>query len=77
MTERIPPHNTEAEVGVLGSMILDTDMAGDIVQILTPEDFYHSKNSKIYSALLELYDFNRQPDSVLLRERRMECITQK
>jgi len=68
MSERLPPHNTEAEIGVLGSMILDTDMAGDIVQMLTPEDFYRSKNGIIYSALLRLYDYNRQPDSILLTE---------
>lgn len=52
---RIPPHSDEAEESVLGSLIIDKDAIVKIADWLNAEDFYQSKNVKIYAAILELY----------------------
>jgi replicative DNA helicase len=68
MPDRIPPHDLEAEVAVLGSMLLDPEAAGNVVSILRPEHFYKGPHADVYAVLTELYDANRAIDIVLLRE---------
>src|SRR5437660_443288 len=38
--ERLPPHNRDAERSVLGSMLRDNHVIGDVVNVVRPEDFY-------------------------------------
>src|SRR5687768_12633211 len=68
MTDRVPPHDVEAEIAVLGSMLLDPEAAGRVVSILRPEHFYRGPHSDVYGVLCDLYDANRAIDIVLLRE---------
>lgn len=53
---KIPPHDTEAEQAVLGSMLTDQDAVIDAIEILKPEDFYRDDNKYIYEAILNLYN---------------------
>ena len=53
---KIPPHDTEAEQAVLGSMLTDQDEVIDAIEILKPEDFYRDDNKYIYEAILNLYN---------------------
>jgi len=64
--ERLPPHNTEAEEAVLGSVLLDRDMLGRVASIVTPDDFYQNKNGSIFAALLALYERQEPVDYLLL-----------
>ena len=52
---KVPPHDTEAEQAVLGSMLTDVDAVVDAIEILKPEDFYREDNKNIYEAMLNLY----------------------
>lgn len=53
---KIPPHDTEAEQAVLGSMLTDKDAVIDAVEKLKPDDFYREDNKYIYEAILNLYN---------------------
>ena len=53
---KIPPHDTEAEQAVLGSMLTDQDAVIDAIEVLKPEDFYRDDNKYIYEAILNLYN---------------------
>lgn len=53
---KVPPHDTEAEQAVLGSMLTDQDAVLDAIEILKPEDFYREDNKYIYEAILNLYN---------------------
>ena len=68
MPDRVPPHDLEAEIAVLGSMLLDPEAAGRVVSILRPDHFYRGPHADVYQVLTELYDANRAIDIVLLRE---------
>ncbi|MFP4143710.1 MAG: replicative DNA helicase [Phycisphaeraceae bacterium] len=68
--DKLPPHALEAEAALLGSMILDWRVCGDILQILTgPDDFYKAAHSAIYETLVELYDQHQSIDMVQLNQR--------
>lgn len=67
--DKLPPHAPEAEAAVLGSMILDWRVSGDVLQVLKPEDFYKPAHAAIYEVLVALYDENQSIDMVQLNQR--------
>ncbi len=66
--DRVPPHDIEAEICVLGSMLLDPDAAGRVAAVLMPDDFYRGPHGDVFEVMTEIYDANRAIDVVLLRE---------
>ena len=63
-----PPHSTEAERGVLGSILLDKDGIIQVAGLLVPEDFYDPSHGIVYSAMIDLYARNRPIDAITVRE---------
>jgi len=43
-SEKMAPHNTEAEEAALGSLLLDPDAIFNVASFLSPADFYREKN---------------------------------
>ena len=54
MAERIPPHSEDAERSVLGSMMVDKNALFDVLEILSPDDFYTQKHREIFDAAQDL-----------------------
>ncbi len=51
------PQAVEAEMALLGSMILEPKVITDVLSVVSgPEDFYKESHGQIYKALLEIYD---------------------
>ena len=63
---RIPPHNEEAEISVLGSILLEKDTIIKIADILTEEDFYSDAHRIIYANMLELFEHHQAIDIITL-----------
>ena len=40
VVKRIMPHNLEAEMSVVGAMLMDQQAIGSVMELLTPDDFY-------------------------------------
>lgn len=53
---RIPPHDEQAESCVLGSILIDKDALGSIVDFLRPEFFYRDSHEAIFSAMITLFE---------------------
>ncbi|WJZ03922.1 replicative DNA helicase [Corynebacterium freiburgense] len=66
---RQPPHDNEAEQGVLGAMLLSPSAITDIIETLTPEDFYRPAHQLIYKAILDLFSDNKEVDAVIVAGR--------
>ncbi len=67
--EQLPPHAIEAEMNVLGSMLIDPQVIGDVILVLrSGDDFYKPANGSIYEAMVELYDKHGAMDIVLLNQ---------
>ncbi|MCP3904215.1 MAG: replicative DNA helicase [Planctomycetes bacterium] len=67
--EQLPPHAIEAEMSLLGSMLLDPQVVGDVVLVVKGgEDFYRPANGAIYDAMVELYDQHAALDIVQLNQ---------
>ena len=68
LTDRLPPQALEAEKSVLGSLLRDNAVIGDVIPILRTENFYSDAHQKIYQAIIDLYDAGTPVDTVLLAE---------
>src|ERR1700736_4327106 len=64
----LPPQTREAERCVLGSMLRDNGVIGDVIQILRTDNFYFDAHQKIYQAIITLYDKGHPVDAVMLAE---------
>jgi replicative DNA helicase len=66
--DRIPPNNLEAEMAVLGSILVDREMMSTVGEILSPADFYAHVHETIYAALSQLYDRGEPLDKITVAE---------
>ncbi|MFA6485857.1 MAG: replicative DNA helicase [Candidatus Magasanikbacteria bacterium] len=67
--ERIPPQNIEAEMSLLGSILIDKDTMLRVSDIVGPEDFYKDGHRRIYEVIVELYAKNEPIDLLTLSNR--------
>ncbi len=68
MAERIPPHNNDAERSVLGAAMLNKDALFDVIEIVSPEDFYNKANEEIFRAMRDMYNSGKACDIVTVTD---------
>ena len=68
MFDRLPPHNLEAERGVIGAVLLNPIVCDDIAVIVRGSDFYAESNRTIYEHLLAMHSSGSGIDLMLLVE---------
>ena len=57
-----PPQSVEAEESVLSAIMVNNNTYFDIVDTLTPPDFYRSAHQKIFTAMVELFSKKEPTD---------------
>lgn len=68
LTQRLPPQSLEAEVSVLGAILLENEALNRVLEILTESDFYRESHRKIFSAIINLYERSEPADLITLSE---------
>ena len=71
MSIQLPPQSSEAEESVLGAILIDGDAITEVSETLKASDFYKPANSKVYAAVLSLYEL-RQPIDILTVSEELE-----
>jgi len=66
LTDKVPPHDIEAEQAVLGALLLNWSAMSDVISLLRPDRFYSLQNQVIYEALTELFAQSIQGDTLTL-----------
>ncbi len=56
LPNKLPPQSVEAEMSLLGSLLLDKDAIVRVVDFLEPRDFYRNTHQTIYGAMRELFE---------------------
>jgi replicative DNA helicase len=64
--DKIPPQNLEAEMAVLGSMLLDADAISVASEFLDKGSFYKDTHQKVFESILDLYNANKAVDLITL-----------
>ncbi|MBI3269741.1 MAG: replicative DNA helicase [Planctomycetes bacterium] len=66
--DRQPPQDIEAEVCLLGSLLLDNNAVDAVVQVLDREAFYRPAHQEIFEVMVRLHDERKPIDIVILRD---------
>ncbi len=61
---KLPPQNIEAEESLITSILMNNNNLHDVVEILSPGDFYKTSHGKIFSAMTALYAKDEPVDLV-------------
>ncbi|MBT1161982.1 replicative DNA helicase [Bifidobacterium sp. SO1] len=64
--DRVPPHDDDAEMAVLGGMLMSKDAIGEVSQMIDVTDFYQPKHQTIYDAIIGLFSASQPVDVVLV-----------
>ncbi len=64
----LPPQNLEAEMAVLGSMLLDENAIGAAIESIDQNYFYKDSHRKIFSAILTLFNNNKAVDLITITD---------
>jgi replicative DNA helicase len=67
-SERQPPWSEEAEISVLGAMLIDGDAVAQAVEEVDDSDFYREANRRIFRAMSRLYGRGEVIDVVTLSD---------
>ncbi|MGD0623329.1 MAG: replicative DNA helicase [Thermodesulfobacteriota bacterium] len=68
LAQRLPPQSLEAEVSVLGGILLENEALNRVLEVIREGDFYRESHRTIFSALLELYERSEPADLITLSE---------
>ncbi|MBN2645910.1 MAG: replicative DNA helicase [Desulfuromonadaceae bacterium] len=66
ISHRVPPQNLEAEMSVLGGILLENEALNRALELLVPADFYRPAHREIFKALIALSDRSEPADLVTL-----------
>ncbi len=76
LAQRLPPQSLEAEISVLGGVLLENEALNRVLEVIREGDFYREAHRKIFSAMLDLYERSEPVDLITLTEalRRREAL---
>jgi replicative DNA helicase len=76
LIEQLPPSAVEAEMSLLGAMLIDPQVIGDVVMLIRNADaFYKPANGILYEAAVKLYDETSTLDVVQLHRKLVDAGT--
>lgn len=61
------PQNIESEAALLGALILNNTVAGEVIEILHKDDFYRPSHRRLYETLVDLFINQQMVDSLILK----------
>jgi replicative DNA helicase len=62
--DRTPPQDNDAEMSVLGSMLISKDAIAEVVESVRGADFYRPVHETIYDAMIDLYGRGEPVDPI-------------
>lgn len=65
---KVPPQNLDAEVSLLGSVLIDEDVLTRVSDNLHADDFYDKRHEAIFAAMLRLYERHSPVDLLTLSD---------
>jgi replicative DNA helicase len=67
-TAKIPPQSIDAEMSLLGAVLIDEEVIADASELVSAKDFYDKRHQIVYAAMIRLYEQHRPVDLLTLTE---------
>ncbi|MCA9334990.1 replicative DNA helicase [Candidatus Saccharibacteria bacterium] len=65
---KIPPQNVDAEMSLIGAVLIDEEVLADVTEILDARDFYDKRHESIFEAMLRLFEHHKPVDLLTLTD---------
>jgi len=65
---KLPPQNLDAEMSLLGAILIDEEVLADVSDKIHADDFYDKRHNLIFAAMMRLYEHHRPVDLLTLSE---------
>lgn len=65
---KVPPQNLDAEMSLLGAVLIDEETLADISEHVTPRDFYDKRHAVVFEAMMRLYEKHKPVDLLTLTD---------
>ena len=65
---KIPPQNLDAEMSLLGAVLIEEEVIADVSDKLKADDFYDKRHETIYGAMVRLFEHHRPVDLLTLSD---------
>lgn len=65
---KIPPQSIDAEMSLLGAILIDGEVMSDVSDKVKPADFYDKRHSTIFESMLKLYEKHQPVDLLTLTD---------
>ena len=72
LLNKTPPQDIDAEASILSAIFINNDNLGDVLEILSADDFYKGAHKKIYQAIVDLAVKDEPADLVTVANRLKE-----
>ena len=65
---KVPPQSLDAEMSLLGAVLIDEEVLADASEHVGAEDFYDKRHSMIFGAIMRLYERHKPVDLLTLTD---------
>ncbi|MEZ4696646.1 MAG: replicative DNA helicase [Rhodothermales bacterium] len=65
---RVPPQAVDVEQAVLGAMLIEREAIPRAIEVLPPDSFYDPRHTRIYQAILSLFERGNPVDMITLSD---------
>lgn len=65
---KVPPQNLEAEMSLLGAILIDDEVLANVSDRLKAQDFYDKRHAAVYAAMFRLYEHHKPVDLLTLSD---------
>ncbi|MFH2056099.1 MAG: replicative DNA helicase [bacterium] len=65
----VPPQDRQAEINLLGALLVDNDYIAPVCSVLNESDFYERRHAEIFKAIVQLYENNIPADLVTVTDK--------
>lgn len=72
LLSKTPPHDLDAEESILSAIFINNESLHDIIDLLSPDDFYKGAHKKIFTAIMELARDEEPADLITVANRLKE-----
>lgn len=59
---KIPPQNLDAEMSLLGAVLINEEVLADVTEFVKERDFYDKRHAMIFAAMVRLYERHKPVD---------------
>lgn len=67
-TGKVPPQSLDAEMSLLGAVLIDEEVLADASELVTAKDFYDKRHQLVFAGMMRLYERHKPVDLLTLTE---------